>query len=93
MPEKTNATRKTIPRYLVSEVRRDLARKMVFVGGPRQVGKTTFAFSFLASGPKNEAHPAYLNWDHAEHRERLLRGAIPSGQSLLILDEVHKFAR
>ena len=27
-------------RYLQSPVEHDLARKMVFVGGPRQVGKT-----------------------------------------------------
>ena len=32
-------------RYLVPQVRRDLARKMVFVAGPRQVGKTTLARS------------------------------------------------
>ena len=28
-------------RYLLPQIRRDLARKMVFVAGPRQVGKTT----------------------------------------------------
>jgi predicted AAA+ superfamily ATPase len=28
-------------RYLAPQVRRDLERKMVFVAGPRQVGKTT----------------------------------------------------
>lgn len=32
-------------RYLVSQVRQDLVRKMVFVAGPRQVGKTTLALS------------------------------------------------
>ena len=31
------------PRYLATQVERDLARKMVFVAGPRQVGKTTLA--------------------------------------------------
>ena len=29
------------PRYLEAQVRQDLRRKMVFVAGPRQVGKTT----------------------------------------------------
>lgn len=30
-------------RYLAQQVREDLERKMVFVAGPRQVGKTTLA--------------------------------------------------
>lgn len=33
------------------------------VGGPRQVGKTTFALGFLGKDA-DEKHPAYLNWDH-----------------------------
>ena len=32
--------RKTFRRYLQPQVESDLARKMVFIGGPRQVGKT-----------------------------------------------------
>jgi predicted AAA+ superfamily ATPase len=85
----------TLPvhRYLRMPVVRDLARKMVFIGGPRQVGKTTFALSLLKTPPKDETHPAYLNWDLSEHRERLLRGEVPAGESLVLLDEVHKFAR
>jgi predicted AAA+ superfamily ATPase len=34
-------------RYLEPQVRQDLKRKMVFVGGPRQVGKTTLARNIL----------------------------------------------
>ena len=34
-----------LTRYLVPQVRQDLAKKMVFVAGPRQVGKTTLAKS------------------------------------------------
>ncbi len=49
-------------RYLAPQVSADLKRKMVFVGGPRQVGKTTLAKSLLGRGD------AYLNWDIAEHR-------------------------
>ncbi len=30
-------------RYLIKPVIEDLSQKMVFIGGPRQVGKTTFA--------------------------------------------------
>ncbi len=80
-------------RYLWTPVREDLARKMVFIGGPRQVGKTTFALSLLQTPPKNETHPAYMNWDRDEHRKRLLNGELPSGEEIVLLDEIHKFAR
>ena len=74
------------PRYLHAAVRRDLAHKMVFVAGPRQVGKTTLALS-LPGAPQG-----YLNWDVAAHRERILRGELPSS-ALWILDEIHKYRR
>jgi len=61
------------PRYLLPPVRSDLERKMVFVAGPRQVGKTTLAKSFPG------AAEGYLNWDVAEHRERILRRELPVG--------------
>jgi uncharacterized protein len=73
-------------RYLAAAMRRDLARKMVFVAGPRQVGKTTLALSL--SG----ARAGYLNWDVADHRARILKGELPPGK-LWILDEVHKYRR
>ena len=50
-------------RYLEGQVRKDLARKMVFISGPRQVGKTTLA---LGLGPKG-----YLSWDVPADRERI----------------------
>lgn len=37
-----------IKRYLEAAVREDLKGKMVFVGGPRQVGKTTFGLELLS---------------------------------------------
>ena len=77
-------------RYLKNPVKEDLRDKMVFVGGPRQVGKTTFALTFL---PKSsEKHPAYLNWDDISVRRDLLKGDLPGGEKLLILDEIHKFS-
>ena len=78
-------------RYLKKSAVADLKSKMVFIGGPRQVGKTTFALSFL--GKPSERHPAYLNWDDFRVRPGLTRGELPSGQPLIILDEIHKFAR
>jgi len=43
-------------RYLKKSAKHDLKSKMVFIGGPRQVGKTTFALTFLPE--PNEKHPA-----------------------------------
>ena len=80
------------PRYLERAVRNALARKMVFVGGPRQVGKTTFALGLLGPGA-DETHPAYLSWDHPAVRPALRRAELPPGQPLLLLDEIHKYAR
>ena len=72
------------PRYLSTQVERDLARKMVFVAGPRQVGKTTLARMLPG------ADRGYLNWDVAEHRERILRRELPSSR-LWVFDEMHKY--
>ncbi len=74
------------PRYLAAALRHDLARKMAFVAGPRQVGKTTLALGLPG------ARAAYLNWDVAEHRERILKGELPAGP-LWIFDEIHKYRR
>jgi len=71
-------------RYLTSQVKRDLNKKMVFLGGPRQVGKTTLAKS-ISKDPRG-----YLNWDIAEHREKILKREIPSTE-IFILDEIHKY--
>jgi predicted AAA+ superfamily ATPase len=57
---------------------------MVFVAGPRQVGKTTLAKSLPG------AAKGYLNWDVAEDRERLLRRELPVSK-LWVFDEIHKF--
>ena len=75
---------KTTPRYLTKQVKRDLNRKMVFVAGPRQVGKTT-----LSRGLPG-AKKGYLNWDVAEHRERLLKRELPVS-NLWVFDEIHKY--
>lgn len=64
---------------------------MVFIGGPRQVGKTVFALEFLS--PPDIKHPAYLNWDDIQVRPSLMKGELPAGQPVIILDEIHKYAR
>lgn len=58
---------------------------MVFVGGPRQVGKTTLALGLLGRDKRG-----YLNWDVAEHRERILRRELPP-VPFLAFDEIHKY--
>ena len=50
------------------QIEADLARKMVFVAGPRQVDKPPLARSLL------DAKTGYLNWDVPQHREQILRG-------------------
>ena len=75
-------------RYIQAEVVEDLQKKMVFVGGPRQVGKTTLALNILGG---DEQHPAYFNWDYADDKRMLLQGGLPSKQPLIVLDEIHKY--
>jgi predicted AAA+ superfamily ATPase len=82
---------KIYDRYIRNPVSEDLKHKMVFIGGPRQVGKTTFALTFLAE-PSGK-HPAYLNWDNVLTRPSLLKGELPPNEDIIILDEIHKFAR
>jgi len=71
-------------RYLTDQIKRDLNKKMVFVAGPRQVGKTTLAKSLIQS------EEGYLNWDIAEHRELILKRELPASD-FLIFDEIHKY--
>lgn len=71
-------------RYLKPQIERDLDAKMVFVAGPRQVGKTTLARSVAG------AEAGYLNWDVAEHREQILRRRLPASD-LWVFDEIHKY--
>lgn len=76
---------KTITRYITKQIEKDLKQKMVFIGGPRQVGKTT-----LATHLKDFNKEGYLNWDIPEQRERILKGEWPV-QKLWVFDEIHKY--
>ncbi len=77
-------------RYIVPYVKKDLQKKMVFVGGPRQVGKTTMAQNILANKVQGGL---YLNWDYDEDRQSILAGKWSKKDELLVFDELHKFAR
>ena len=72
-------------RYLDDLVTRDLAKKMVFVTGPRQVGKTTLS-QMLLEGMAGQ----YLNYDVVEDRSVIMRQGWSPQASLLVLDEIHK---
>jgi len=77
-------------RYITPFILEDLRKKMVFVGGPRQVGKTTLAKAVLSA-----AFPAgrYLNWDFDEDRQDILQKRWSADNTLLVFDELHKFPR
>ncbi len=78
-------------RYLFQNLTEDLAEKMVFIGGPRQVGKTTLALQLI--GATDQRHPAYLSWDNVRARPGIRNGEMPPGEPRVILDEIHKYAR
>lgn len=79
---------KVSPRYLDGFIRRFLEKKMVFLGGPRQVGKTTACLQLL--DPPSLANPAYMNWDDIKNKKALRNGELPN-TDIVILDELHKF--
>jgi uncharacterized protein len=58
---------------------------MVFLAGPRQVGKTTVAQQLLEG-----EIDSYLNWDVPDGRERILKRDYPITE-LIVFDELHKF--
>jgi uncharacterized protein len=77
-------------RYIETLVEADLKRqKMVFVGGPRQCGKTTLAKQVLRS---EGGFSEYLNWDHDADRKRIVKMDF-ARSGLLAFDELHKFKR
>ena len=72
-----------------------LYRQMVFLSGPRQVGKTTLARIFATD---------YLNWETKDVRQLVLKGAAAVGESLaldarqktnrvLVFDEIHRYSK
>lgn len=75
-------------RYLKPVIREFLKKKMVFLGGPRQVGKTTLCLSFLK--PPDTHNPAYLNWDSVTIKPLLRQGMLPTNP-LVVIDEIHKY--
>lgn len=73
-------------------------RQMLFLMGPRQVGKTTLSFHIKDC---LDSDFFYLNWDNLDHRDLILRGPKAIAEfihldrpkknpPLLVFDEIHK---
>jgi len=74
--------------------------QMVFLGGPRQVGKTTISLH----AKKLTTRFYYLNWDVATDRAIIIQGAhrvaeyanlekLSHSKPIIVFDEIHKFSR
>lgn len=73
-------------RRAIDQILKDLSKKMVFITGPRQVGKTWLAKA-IAEKYRN---PIYLNYDSFEDKEIIKNRSWPLKTDLLVLDEIHK---
>ena len=82
-----------LTRYIEEPVKQDLQKKMVFISGPRQSGKTTLALQILRDEMGEMVKKFYLTWDSAEDREKIMREQFPAGKGVIVLDEIHKYAR
>lgn len=74
-------------RYIYQHIKKDLKEKMVLIGGPRQVGKTTLARSYI----KNDKQ--YLTWDDLEDRNIIKKHQVNTLLKLVVLDEIHKYKK
>ena len=87
-------------RYLLEELTSHYRnnRQMIFLSGPRQVGKTTVAGMLGESFRANQ----YFNWDNQTHRETILQGPdaistelgldrLQAELPLCAFDELHKY--
>lgn len=73
-------------RYQKAAILKDLKKKMVFLTGPRQVGKTTLSKEIA----KNFKNFIYLNYDSFQDRQIIHEESFPSSVELIIFDEIHK---
>jgi predicted AAA+ superfamily ATPase len=73
-------------RYLHDRILSDLAKKMVLISGPRQVGKT-FLSKQIATAFKQAQ---YLNYDDMDDAAIIDNRTWSNNSDLLILDEIHK---
>ncbi len=77
-------------RYLSKTLSEFAHEKMVWISGPRQVGKTTLSREWL-----KERSGDYISWDLVDDRARILKvGFLESLRgSAVVLDEIHKYPK
>jgi len=75
-------------RYLTTHIVDDLKQKMVFISGPRQVGKTYLGMEIANH---HFEHFDYLNWDARDDRKRFLADRFQGDANIIMLDEIHKY--
>lgn len=73
-------------RYLHEQMLEDLHKKIVFVTGPRQVGKTYLAKQIMGGFSK----PQYLNYDSVDDRKIIQKRSWRLNSDLVVFDEIHK---
>ena len=78
-------------RYLKSAIDKTILKKMIFIGGPRQVGKTTLSLQYLS--PSSAKNPSYLNWDSLKDKRLIMQEQIPLNSPVIVLDEIHKYKK
>lgn len=76
-------------RFQKKAILHDLKKKMVFLSGPRQAGKTTLAKQIA----KEFESSIYLNFDRLEDRKIIKEESWLPSTELIILDEIHKMAK
>jgi len=73
-------------------------RQMIFLSGPRQVGKTTTSLEASSESPVH----SYFNWDNEDHKALFLNGphviaeqanleALHKVLPVVVFDEIHKY--
>jgi uncharacterized protein len=81
--------------YLKTWTELSAGKRMIFLSGPRQAGKTTLS-QIISGGFTNYL---YSNWDIADHRSRFIQNPTffeaierkDASVPLIILDEIHKY--
>jgi predicted AAA+ superfamily ATPase len=77
-------------RYCEDYIYEDLKKKMVFISGPRQVGKTTLSKALCH---ERFSKGVCFNWDLDEDRRTIIKKQWLSTTPLIIFDELHKYPR
>ena len=69
-----------------ADILKDLNKKMVFLTGPRQVGKTWLAKKIMLY----YKNPLYLNYDSLKDKKMIIEQSWEDSIDLIVFDEIHK---